>query len=368
MSLVLAACAAFPAASSADSLVLFGTHASGPGVGFTLTHFDTGTGALGAPRFDARAAAPSYFVLSSDGLHLYACNSVARGGLSAFAVDPGTGSIRLLNRQASGGEEPCYVSLDHAGRHALVANYDSGTLAVFGILPDGRLGPRTALVRHTGHSVDPIRQARAHPHSIITDPEDRFALSADLGEDRIYVYRFEERTGALAPNDPPYASVRLGFGPRHLRFHPNGKWVYATAEMGGSVIAFNWDADRGTLGEIQTISSVPAGFHGVNTTAEILIHPGGRYLYVSNRGPDTLTVFSIDQETGWLSRIQSVPSGGRMPRSLSFDPGGRWLVVANHDENNAAVFRVDNRTGLLTLAGPPTALPFPFGIQFLTRR
>jgi len=361
----LALAAGAVSAPAAQELVLFGTHASGPGIGFRLAHFDSATGLLGPSALDVSADAPSYFVLSADGRRLYACNSVPRGAVSAYAVDPVSGAMRLLNRLPSGGSEPCYIPLDRTGRHALVANYDSGSVAVFSIAPDGRLGARTALVRHSGHSIDPVRQSRAHAHSIIVDPENRYALTADLGEDRIYVYRFDERTGRLSPNDPPYASVRLGSGPRHLRFHPNGKWLYATAEMGGAVLAFNWDGERGTLGEIQSIPAIPPGYRGVNTTAELLIHPNGRFLYVSNRGPDTVGVFSIEPRNGRLSPVQSVPSGGSMPRNLTFDPEGRWLVVANHDGNNASVFRIDDKTGLLSPAAPPRSIPFPFGIRFI---
>jgi 6-phosphogluconolactonase len=355
-----------PPAPAADALLLIGTHASGPGRGFSAAHFDTDTGVLGAPMPVLDAVAPSYFALASDGRRLYACNSVERGAISAYAVEPATGAMKLLNRVSSGGAEPCYISLDRTGRYALVANYDGGSIAVFAIQPDGRVGRRTAFIRHTGHSVDRRRQARAHPHSIIVDPGNAFALSADLGEDRVYVYRFDAATGALAPNNPAFASFPLGFGPRHLKFHPNGKWVYATAEMGGAVVAFNWDPLRGTLAQIQSVSTLPAGFLGINTTADILVHPGGGFLYASNRGPDTLAAFSIDKDSGRLRRIQTVSTQGHMPRNLAFDPTGRWLIAANHDGNNLAVFRVDGSSGLLTLAGPPVPATFPFGIRFLT--
>jgi 6-phosphogluconolactonase len=364
MLLLAIALGALPA-PGADVLLLVGTHDAGPGRGFSLAHFDTDTGALGAPLPGIQSAAPSYFVLSRDGRRVYACNSMPRGGVSAFGVDPATGRMELLNRVSSGGAEPCYISLDRTGRFALVANYDGGSLAVFALEPGGRIGRRTALVRHTGHSIDRRRQTRAHPHSIIVDPGNHFALAADLGEDRVYVYRFDQDAGGLSPNDPPFASVQLGFGPRHLAFHPNGKWVYVTAEMGGAVVAFNWDPVRGTLGQIQSISTLPPGYLGVHTTAEVLVHPSGRFLYVTNRGPDTLAAFSINPENGRLTPIENISSQGSMPRNAVFDPSGRWLVAANHDGNNAVVFRVDDRTGILTLAGPPVFMQHPFGMRFL---
>ena len=256
-----------------------------------MAHFDADTGALGAPVPVVDAAAPSYFALSSDGRRLYACNSVERGGISAYAVDPATGAMRLLNRVSSGGAEPCYVSLDRTGRYALVVNYDSGSIAVFALRPDGRVGRRTAFIVHNGHSVDRRRQARAHPHSIIVDPGNAFALCADLGGTG------STSIGSTRPRRPctEQSGLRLvspRLRPRHLIFHPNGQWVYATAEMGGAVVAFNWDPLRGTLAQHSNpFRRFPPVFLGINTTADILIHPNGGFLYASNRGPDTLAAF-----------------------------------------------------------------------------
>jgi 6-phosphogluconolactonase len=362
---VLGSATAVVPAAAAETLVIIGTHAAGPGRGFSLAHFEPGNGALTAPRFDAEAVAPSFFVVAPDGRHLYACNSVRQGGLSSYAIDARTGRIRLLNRVASGGAEPCYVSLDQTGRYALVANYDSGSVAVFALERDGRVGARTAFALHTGRSADPLRQTRAHAHSIVVDPGNCFALAADLGSDRIYVYRFDAKTGALAPNDPPFASTPPGFGPRHLTFHPNGRWGYVTGEIGNAVIGFAWNPVRGILRQFQSLSTLPPGFHGPDTAAEIAVRPDGKFLYVSNRGSDTLAAFSIDPDTGRLAMIGSVSSQGRMPRNLAIDPTGQWIVVTNCDADNAAVFRIDPRTGRLALAGPPVSVPYPFGVRFL---
>jgi 6-phosphogluconolactonase len=355
-------------AAAADTLVIIGTHSSGPGRGFSLAHFAAENGALTQPRFDGEAVAPSFFVVAADGRHLYACNSVRRGGLSAYAIDARSGRIDLLNRVDSGGAEPCYVSLDQTGRYALITNYDSGSVAVFALQPDGRVGARTAFEVHAGRGADPARQTRAHPHSIVVDPGNRFALAADLGADRIYIYRFNAKTGSLAPNDPPFAATPPGFGPRHLKFHPNGRWAYVTGEIENAVIGFHWDSNRGILSRFQSVSTLPPGFRGPNTAAEIVIHPTGKFLYVSNRGANTLAAFSIDPDTGRLAMIESVSSHGRMPRNMALDPAGRWLLATNYEGDNAAVFRIDARTGVLTLAGPPVSVRSPFGVRFLAVR
>jgi 6-phosphogluconolactonase len=272
--LLLALAAAFvPALTAADMFVYFGTHRSGPGIGFSLAHFDTDTGGLTTPKFLIEAQEPAFFVIDRDGRHLYTCNSGDPGQISAYAIDPQTAQLTLLNQAPSGGSDPSYICLDRTGRVAVVANYEGGTIAAFALTPDGRIGAQTALVQHTGHSVDPKRQTHAYAHSIIVDPTNRFVLTADLGLDRLFVYRFDAATGALTPNDPPYATVKPGSGPRHVTFHPNGRWVYLISEMGCTVTAFNWDSATGALTEFQTITTLPADFKGTSTCAEIIVHP-----------------------------------------------------------------------------------------------
>jgi 6-phosphogluconolactonase len=250
----------------------------------------------------------------------------------------------------------------------LAANYAGGNIAVFAIKPDGTLGDRTAFVQHTGSSVNPQRQTHAYAHSIIVDPSNRFALVADLGLDKILVYRFNEKDGRLTPNDPPFVAIKPGSGPRHVTFHPNGRWVYVISEIASTVTAFNWNSTNGTLAEFQSVSALPADFQGTNTSAEIMVHPNGRFLYASNRGDDSLAVFAIDQTTGRLALVEHVSCGGKTPRFFTFDPTGKWLLCSNHGSDNTVVFRVDENTGKLTQSGQPVPVPYPFCEGFLPVR
>ncbi|HWA10015.1 MAG TPA: lactonase family protein [Opitutaceae bacterium] len=365
---VLALLALTPAAFAADMFVYFGSHRSGPHIGFSLAHFDTDTGVLTKPEFLLEARAPAYFVIHPDGRHLYTCNSGDPGSAAAYEIDPHTGQLKFINRELAGGGDTSYLSLDHTGRYALVANYAGGNIAAFALRPDGGLGDWTAFAQHTGSGVNPQRQTHAYAHSIVLDPTNRFALVPDLGVDKVFVYRFNEKDGSLTPNTPAFTAVAPGSGARHIKFHPNGRWAYLINEMGCTVIAFSWDSARGTLAEFQTISTLPADFKGTSACAELEIHPNGRFLYGSNRGHDSLAVFAIDQETGRLTLLQHVPTQGKTPRNFALDPTSRWIICTNHDSNNAVVFRIDEATGRLTQAGDPVSVPYPFCERFLPVR
>jgi 6-phosphogluconolactonase len=357
--------------SASDDLVFFGTHAVGPGRGLSVAHFDSDTGVLTKPQLVVEAAAPAFFVIHPDGRHLYACNSndFARGftgeTISAFSIDPQTGRLTLINQQSSGGADPSYVTLDATNRYLLIANYKGGSIAVIRLNPDGSLGERTATIQHHGSSIDPKRQTQPYAHSIRIDPTNRFALVADLGLDKLFVYRFNARDGSLQPNDPPFATVTPGAGPRHLAFDPKGRYVYLINEMASTIVTFAWDSKKGALTQRQTLSTLPAGFQGASQCAEILVHPNGKYLYGSNRGHDSLAVFAIDGRTGQLRLIEHVATQGRTPRNFAFDPSQQWIIVTNHGSDNAMVFRVDGKTGRLTPHGQPVDIVYPFGIGFL---
>jgi 6-phosphogluconolactonase len=335
--------------------------------GITVATLDTDSGALSAPRHIMDTRDPAHFTLSADGRHLYLCNTGTPGGVSAFAVeDRKTGALRLLNHRESKGRGPSYVSLDATGRFVLDANYGGGFVEVLAVKPDGSLGEQTAFVQHAGSSVH-ARQNKPYAHWIRTDPSNRFALAADLGIDQIVVYRFDATTGKLAPHEPPSAKVTPGMGPRHLAFHPNGKWVYAVQELANEVVAFEWDAGKGTLTQFQALKTLAEGFTEPNTAAEIAVRPDGRFVYVSNRGEDTLVVYAIDARTGELTLRQRVPSGGRTPRYFAFDPAARWLVASNQEGGNLQVFSIDAKSGELTPKGDPVALDRPMGVVFLTQ-
>ena len=352
-------------AHAAETLVYFGSHGSGPGVGFSLARFDSDTGVLTKPEFLLEAKEPAFFVFSPDGSRLYTCNSGSPGGLSAYTVEPRTGHLHLLNRVLAGGGDTSFITLDHTGRFVLVANYDGGNVAVFALTSDGAIGDWTAFDQHTGRSVHPGRQTHAYAHAIVLDPTNRFALVPDLGVDRLYAYRFDEKTGALTSNDPPFVPIAPGSGPRHVRFHPNGRWVYLINEIASTIAAFAWDSAKGTLTPLQTVSTLPAEFTSISTCAELEIHPNGNFLYGSNRGHDSLAVFAIDQATGRLTPVEHVASGGKTPRNFTFDPTGRWIVLTNQDSSNAVVFQVDSSTGKLRRTGDPVPVPSPFCERFL---
>jgi 6-phosphogluconolactonase len=366
MLLAAACCATLGTISSAaaeEVTVLFGTHVAGPGKGFSVAHFDTASGELTKPTFLIEAPSPAYYIIAPGGRRLYTCNSP--GFVSAYSIENSNGKLRFLNQQPSGGGDPSYISLDRTARYVFVANYDGGSIAAWALTPDGRLGKRTAFIQHTGGSVNPQRQTHAYAHSIVIDPSNRFALVADLGTDKLYVYKFNVKDGSLIPNDPAFVTVTPGTGPRHVIFHPNGRYVYLLTEMGDTIFVYDWDGQRGALKEKQSISTLPPDFHGVSVAAEVRVHPNGRFLYASNRGRDSIAVFSVAPDTGRLTRIQDVPSGGRSPRNFDFDPTGHWMLVTNHESNNASVLRIDPQTGLLTPTGEPIAIPFPFCPRFL---
>ena len=352
-------------ATAENMFVYFGSHGAGPHNGFSLASFDTDTGKLTEPVFLEEAEAPAYFIIRPDGRRLYTCNSFPGSSVSAYAIDPTTAKLKLINKQPSGGGDPSYVSLDPSGHYLLVANFLGGSAAVFALRPDGSIGRRTAFIQHIGASLDPHDPRHAHAHSIRFDPSHRFVLLADLGLDKIFVYRLNPKTGALTPSDPPFASVAPGSGPRHTAFDPRGRYVYAINQTANSIVRFGWNSDRGVLTQFETISTLPEGFKGENTGSEILMHPSGKFLYATNRGNNSVAVFSVQADTGRLTLIQHISSDGKTPRNAEFDPTGKWLLVTNKDSNNAVVFRIDQSTGQLTQNGDPVTVPAPFCERFL---
>lgn len=357
--------------SGQDLTVLFGTHVSGAGKGFSASHFDAKTGVLSQPQFVTEAGGPAYFVLAAGQTRLYTCNS--DGFVSAYSVTSGGRTLTLLNKVPSEGGDPSYVSLDKTGKFLFVANYQGGNIVAFALKPDGSIGDRTAFVQHTGRGVDPKRQMHAYAHSIIVDPTNRFVLTADLGLDKLFVYKFDVSTGALTPNDPAFVSVPAGLGARHVVFHPNGRWVYLDNEMGSKVVFFHWDSASGSLVEVQVVSMLPQDFHGISAAAEVKVSSDGRFLYGTNRYEGKgqngdIVVFAIDQKSGLLTQIQHISSGGETPRNFEFDPSGQWMLVTNHGSNNAVVFKIDRNSGKLTQQGDPVDVPYPFSPRFVTSR
>jgi len=364
-STVLAVMLSIPAMAE-EMFVYFGSHGSGPHNGFSLARFDTDTGKLTEPVFLEEAVAPAYFIIRPDGRRLYTCNSDPGSSVSAYAIDPTTAKLTFLNQQPSGGGDPSYVSLDPTGRYLLVANFLGGSAAVFALRHDGTIGRRTAFIQHVGTSLDPHDPNHAHAHSIRFDPSHRFVLLADMGVDKIFVYHLNSETGALTPSDPPFASVAPGSGPRHTAFDPRGRYVYAINQTANSIVRFGWNSDRGVLTQFESVSTLPEGFKGNDMAAEILMHPNGNFLYATNRGDNSVAVFSVQKDTGRLTLIQHISTQGKTPRNAEFDPTGKWLLVSNQDSSNAVVFRIDQSTGQLTQNGDPVSVPAPFCERFLS--
>jgi 6-phosphogluconolactonase len=334
------------------------------GMGIAMAGFDSATGTLSTPSMAIATRDPGHFTLSPDGNHLYLCNSGTPGGVSAFAVDRKRGALQFMNYKESRGRGPSYISVDGSGNFVLDANYGGGFVEVYSLAKDGSLDQQTAFVEHSGSSVH-ARQSKPYAHWFRTDPSNKFGLVADLGMDQVVVYRFDARTGKLTPNDPPFTKVAGGMGPRHLAFHPNGKWMYCIAEIANEVMAFRWDGTHGVLTQFQSVKTLADGFKDPNTAAEIAVRADGRFLYASNRGEDSIVVYAIDVTTGELSLKQRTPSRGKVPRYFTFDPTNQWLIVSNQEGGNLAVFSVDAKTGELTPKGEPVPLRKPMAVAFL---
>jgi 6-phosphogluconolactonase len=318
----------------------------------------------------AETVNPSYLDIDEARRLLFAVNEVGElngektGGVSAFSIDRATGRLTFLNQRASKGTAPCFLRLDKSGRHALVANYGSGSIAVLPVGPDGRLGDASSVVQHTGSSVHPQRQRGPHAHCLVLDPANRFAFACDLGLDKVLIYRFDAAAGTLTPNDPAFAAVKPGAGPRAMAFRPDARFAYLGNEMQSTVTAFRYEPQAGRLTEIQTISTVPPDFSENNSIAEVAVHPSGRYLYVSNRGHNSIAAFAIDSDEGTLSLVTHQSTGGRTPRHFGIDPSGRFLVAGNQQSDTLVPYSIDAATGRLKAASP-VAVPTPVYVAFL---
>ena len=329
------------------------------------------TGKVTSLGLAAQTTNPSWITLSADGRFLYAVNEESNGRLSAFSIDRDkdgrpTGKLTFLNQVISHGADPCYITLDRAGKYALVANYTSGNLYGVRIREDGSFGTGTTLIFHTGHSVNRERQASPHVHSVDLSPDNRFAYVDDLGIDQILTYKFDDDRGQLAGSNRKYPTFDPGAGPRHFALHPSDKFAYVVSEMQGTVTAFSNDPATGTLQRLQTISTLPDDFKGEIEDAEIEIHPSGKFLYASNRGDgNSIAVFAIDADKGTLTPIEYKPTEGKTPRSFKIDPTGTRLFVGNQGSDNIVIFRIDRKTGRLTRTGQVLDANSPVCLKFL---
>jgi 6-phosphogluconolactonase len=368
--LALAGLISAHAAVAAKDRLYIGTYTNHGSQGIYVGEFDPGNGSLRAPELAAATANPSFLAVTPSRQFLYAVNETdhfdgqSTGGVSAFAIDSATGKLTLLNQVSSMAPGPAYVTLDRSGHYILVANYDQGSVAVFPIMSDGKIGDFTAFVRHMGSSVDPERQEGPHAHSIAMSPDNRFAIIADLGLDELLVYPFDAARGTLGParvikTDP-------GVGPRHLTLADSGKFVYVINEMRSSLTVYSYHASDGAMTPVQSISTLPSSFHGKNTAAEVLLHPSGEFLYASNRGEDnSIAVFAVDRAKGTLTLVEYVATGGKTPRNFAIDPSGKWLLAANQDSNNIVTFRINVKSGRLTRTGHTVEVNSPTILDFV---
>ncbi|HTF44590.1 MAG TPA: lactonase family protein [Terriglobales bacterium] len=389
-----AACARSATSSSGEYFVYFGTYTgftymkeglpagTSHSKGIYVSRFQPATGVVSTPEVAAEIVNPAFLAVHPNHKFLYVATEdpLSLGPdfdhesfVSAFAIDPNNGQLRLLNTLPTGGTSTCYLSIDKTGRYVMMANFGSSSVTVLRIKDDGSLGEQAAFMKHIGHGRDPSFQSQAHPHSIDVSPDNKYAIVSDLGVDKVFVYKFDAATGALSPDEAPSVEMEEGGGPRHFVFDARGKFGYSLKEMSGFVTVLAWDPANGTLSNIQDARTLEPNFVGGSDSAEIAIHPNGKFLYESNRrfrgpdlwGPDTIGVFAIDPEKGTLSAVEQVAPGGTMPRNFAIDPTGSYLFSGNEYSGNVALFRINGDTGKLTPTKTDLKIDAPVSIVFV---
>jgi len=353
-----------------DVLVYVGTYTQTSSEGIYVYHLDTTSGALSYVATSPPLDSPSFLVIDSNQRYLYAVNEVGEfggeptGAVSALEIDASTGGLTLLNQQSSGGGHPCHLDIDAGNGCIVVANYGGGTVSMLRIRDDGSLGPPDTII-HEGSSILP-RQETPHAHSITVAPGNTFAVAADLGMDKVLVYRINREDGLLEPHDE--VAIQAGAGPRHMAFHPNGRFVYLINEIDNTMNTFAYDGKGGGLTELQSVSTLPADWQGASGTAEVRVHPSGKFLYGSNRGHDSIAIYTIDGETGRLQIVDFEPTQGEHPRNFNLDPSGTFLLAANHNSDTIYSYWVDQTTGKLTPTGHGAdAVGMPVCLKFTVR-
>jgi 6-phosphogluconolactonase len=354
---------------SRELTLYVGTYTNAKSEGIYVYRMDAVTGQLKRVS-SVKSVNPSFLAIDQSKRHLYAVNEVAdfagktSGAVSAFAIESETGNLRFLNQQASLGADPCHLTLDRRGKFLLVANYTSGNLAVLRIQRDGSLANASEMVQHQGSSIKE-QQKGPHAHCVILDASERHALAADLGIDKVMIYRFDSSEGKLKPAIQSFATLQAGAGPRHLTLHPRGKYAYVINELDSTMSAFRYDPGTGALKLLQTVSTLPKDFSGRSYCADLHVSPSGKFLYGSNRGHDSIVTFAIEQSTGRLQYLENVSTKGKWPRNFSIDPSGRFLLVANQHTDNVVTLKVDAKTGRLSDTGHDEQIPTPVCLKFI---
>lgn len=370
---VIVAASVWAGAAPNELLVYFGTYTGAKSKGIYVSRLNVSTGALSSPQLAAETPSPSFLAVRPQGDFLYAVNEVntfngqPTGSVSAFAIEKDTGMLAPLNQRSSGGPGPAHLSLDRDGRTALVANYGGGSVEALPIAADGRLDAPASFLQHTGSSVNPDRQREPHAHQIIVDPSNQFAYVADLGIDKVMIYRFDAAKHVLTAANPPSAALKPGAGPRHMAIGASGRFVYVISELDCTVTVFARNLADGSLKELQAISSLPPGTTQQRgySTAEVALSPTGAFLYGSNRGHNSLTVFGVDKASGRLTYVANTPTGGKTPRGFGIEPGGAYLVAGNQESDSVVVFKIDRATGTLTPTGPSVTVGAPVDVKFV---
>ncbi len=335
----------------------------GDGPGISGFRFDEETGVLTLVQIVGRVQNPSFLVAAKDGRHVYSTNELPEGGVSAFARDVVTGELVALNREATHGADPCYVSIDPSGRYALAVNYTGGSVAVLPIAEDGSVKPASDVVKHTGSSVRPDRQEGAHPHMIHAAPDGESIVVTDLGADSVFSYGFDAEAGNLGPRPERTAKADPGSGPRHFAFSPDGATLYVINELTDTLTAYDWN--NGSPVARQTVPALPEDYTDEPSGAHVLVSPDGQFVYSSNRGHGSITVTKVDEGSGELSVVGRVPTGGKTPRGFGMSPSGRWVLAANQDAGTVVTFRRNPETGMLEETGNVFEVKSPVTVIFV---
>ena len=357
-----------PVPPKKDFFAFVGTYtAKTQSKGIYSFRYDAGSGKASGLRLVIETSDPSFIAIHPSGKYLYAVNESGKTSLvTAFAFDAKTGNLTQLNQTSALGEDPCYITFDKTGKYILIANYTSGALVVFPILPDGRIGEKSALFQDSGTlGPNKERQEGPHAHWVETSADNHFALAADLGLDEILIFQFGSEKGALSPHMPPSVNLKAGSGPRHAAFSPDGKFLFVVSELASTATSFSFDPKKGTLKQINSVSTLPPDFSGRNDVAEVAVHPNGRFLYVSNRGVDSIALFGIDPKKGTLTPMGGVPTGGKEPRHFALDPAGNFMFVENQLSDTIVVFHVEANSGQLTPTGDTLSVPSPVCLKFV---
>ncbi len=368
------AASALAAAAPQEYFVYFGTYTNNAkSKGIYRARLDVASGKLSTAEVAAECTDPAFLALHPNGKFLYAIDErtdpakTPGRGVSAYTLEAKTGALTLLNQQGVGGSGPCHLSVDATGKCVLVANYGGGSVAALPVGADGRLAPATTTIQHRGSSVNAARQKEPHAHAIEVSPDNRFALVPDLGMDKVMIYQLDAAKAALTPNDPAFAALPPGSGPRHLAFHPSGKFAYVINELTCTMSVFAYDARRGALSAVQSVSTLPPGetVQRGQSTAEVVAHPSGKFLFGSNRGHNTIVVYAVEAATGRLTLVGHHSTQGKTPRHFAVDPTGAWLLAENQGSDTVVVFRIDPKTGRLTPTGQSLDVPAPVCAVFV---